>query len=129
MIEREVYSLYPDIEQEYAISRAIKVGSAIYLTGMTAFNEAGEIVGIDDMQAQFRQIYSNMQKALQHFGADLDHIVEQYVFTTDINRIGECVTVVKDLWGEGIYPTAVGVEVSKLAMPEMLVEVKATAHL
>jgi len=127
-VKPEVFHLFPELEKSYGMSRAWKVGDIIYMSGFTAFNAGGIIVGPGDMGAQFRQIYANMQQTLQHFGVPLNHIIEQYVFTTDISRIEEGVAVIKELWGDNEPPVAVGVEVRRLAMPEMLVEIKATAH-
>lgn len=128
MEKAEVFNLFPELEKSYAMSRAWKVSGMIYMSGFTAFNEIGEIVGVNDMAAQFRQIYRNMDATLRHFGTGLHHIVEQSVYVTDIGRIGEGVGVIKELWGDNPYPAAVGVEVKSLAMPEMLVEIKAIAH-
>ena len=53
--EKQVFHLFPELEKEYAMSRAWKVGNTIYLSGFTAFNDQGVIVGVGDMGAQFRQ--------------------------------------------------------------------------
>jgi len=124
---KEVFHLFPELERRYAMSRAWKVGETIYLSGFTAFDDDGRIVGVGDVGAQFRQVYKNMERTLDHFGASLSDVVEQYVFMTDIGRLGEALGVVKELWGDNEYPAAVGVEVARLAEPEMLVEIKATA--
>jgi len=129
MLKRpEVFHLFPELEKRYAMSRAWKVGDIIYLSGFTAFDERGNIVGPGDMGAQFRQIYKNMARTLAHFGVDLHHVIEQYVFVTDIDRVEEGIAVVRELWDGHEPPVAVGVEVKRLALPEMLVEIKATAY-
>lgn len=128
MTNPEVFNLFPELEESYGMSRAWKVSDMIYMSGFTAFNDAGEIVGVNDMSLQFRQIYRNMSATLNHFGAKLHHVVEQTVYVTDIGRIGEGIDVVKELWGTNPFPAAVGVEVQSLALPEMLVEIKASAH-
>lgn len=124
----KVFHLFPELERRYAMSRAWQVGDIIYLSGFTAFNEEGKIVGPGDMGEQFRQIYRNLAQTLAHFGVGLHHVIEQYVFVTDIDRIDEGIAVVRELWEGHEPPVAVGVEVKRLALPEMLVEIKATAH-
>ncbi|MBW2370241.1 MAG: RidA family protein [Deltaproteobacteria bacterium] len=127
-IEKEVFHLYPEIDREYGLSTAWKVDDTIYMSGITALNENGEVVGVDDMGKQFRRIYTRIRQVLEHFGATLENIVEQTVFVTDISRVGEGIAVIKELWGANEYPPAVGVEVKRLASPEMLVEIKVTAR-
>ncbi|MBW2370466.1 MAG: RidA family protein [Deltaproteobacteria bacterium] len=127
--ERKVYNLIPALEA-YPVSQALKVGDTIYLSGNVAFTEAGEFVGENDMMAQTRQVYKNITKTLAHFGASLKNIVEVFVFVTDIDRMEEVVEVTKDIYGEQTYPpVSVGVEVRRLSLPEMLVEIKVTARL
>jgi len=127
-LKKEVFHLYPEIDKAYGISTAWKVKDTIYLCGTTAFNEKGEIVGPGDMEKQFRQIYARISKVLEHFGATLENIVEQTIYVTDIDKVGEGIKVVKELWEGKEYPPAVGVEVSRLASPEMMVEIKVTAR-
>jgi len=124
----EVFHLFPELERDYGMSRAWKVGELIFMSGFTALDATGTVQGVGDMGAQFRQIYKNMTETLAHFGVGLPNIIEQSVYTTDIGRIAEGIAVVRELWSGHEPPVAVGVEVSRLAMPEMLVEIKATAH-
>ena len=64
MQKREKYSSGAKWESIVGYSRAVKVGSRIYVTGTTATDENGEIVGMGDAYAQTVQVIKNIEKAL-----------------------------------------------------------------
>ncbi len=67
-------------------SRAVRVGNRIYVTGTTATDEIGNVVGIGDAYAQTIQTIKNIERALQSLGASLENIVRTRMFVTDISR-------------------------------------------
>src|SRR4051812_45130734 len=86
MTERERISSGTVWEPIVGYSRAVKVGSRIYVTGTTATGDDGEIVGADNAGKQPRQCLRNIEKALQRLGAGRQHIVRTRMFVTDISR-------------------------------------------
>jgi enamine deaminase RidA (YjgF/YER057c/UK114 family) len=86
MQERQKYSSGAKWESIVGYSRAVKVGTRIYVTGTTATNENSEIVGIGDAYAQTVQVIKNIEKALQTLGATLENVVRTRMFVTDISR-------------------------------------------
>jgi len=109
-------------------SRAVKVGSRIYVTGTTALGEGGEIVGIGDGYAQTRQCLLNIEKALQRLGAGLEHVVRTRMFVTDISRWQDYGRAHGEFFRD-IMPATTMVEVSALIDPQMLIEIEADAEL
>src|SRR6058998_273921 len=67
-------------------SRAVRVGNRIYVTGTTALDADGEIIGIGDAYAQTTQSLRNIEAALKRLGAGLEHIVRTRMYVTDISR-------------------------------------------
>ena len=128
MQERQKYSSGTKWEQIVGYSRAVKVGERIYVTGTTATNESGAIVGAGDAYAQTTQAIRNIEQALKALGASLENVVRTRMFVTDISRWeeygqahGEFFSVIK--------PCATMVEVSKLVDPEMLIEIEVEAEM
>jgi enamine deaminase RidA (YjgF/YER057c/UK114 family) len=108
-------------------SRAVKIGSYIHISGTTATNRQGKIVGIGDPHAQTVQIIKNIEKALAMAGAALSDVVRTRIFVVNIED-WEKIAQAHSLFFEGIRPAATMVEVSRLILPEMLVEIEADAY-
>ena len=85
MQERQKYSSGQKWESIVGYSRAVKVGTRIYITGTTATDENGNIVGEGDAYAQTVQVILNIQKALEALDATLENVVRTRMFVTDIS--------------------------------------------
>lgn len=128
MQERQKYSSGAKWEQVVGYSRAVRVGSRIYVTGTTATGENSEIVGGGDAYAQTVQTIKNIEKALNALGATLESVVRTRMFVTDISRWEEFGRAHGEFFRE-IMPATTMVEVSKLIDPAMLIEIEADAEL
>lgn len=128
MKEREKYSSGAKWEKIVGYSRAVKVGSRIYVTGTTATDETGEIAGVGDAYAQTVQTIKNIEKALNALGATLENVVRTRMFVTEISCWEEYGKAHSEFFSS-IMPATTMVEVSKLIDPEMLIEIEADAEL
>jgi enamine deaminase RidA (YjgF/YER057c/UK114 family) len=128
MQERRKYSSGMKWESVVGYSRAVRVGNRIYVTGTTATDENGNIVGINDAYAQTVQIIKNIERALQALDATLENVVRTKMFVTDISRWEEYGKAHGEFFRE-IMPATTMVEVSKLIDPEMLIEIEADAEI
>ncbi len=107
-------------------SRAVKVGPHIYISGTTALNENGNLIGINDPYLQTIQTIKNIELALKKFGASLENIVRTRIYVKNISDW----QVIGEAHGEyfrNIKPATSMVEIKNLIMPEMLVEIEADA--
>jgi enamine deaminase RidA (YjgF/YER057c/UK114 family) len=126
--ERQRFSTGTKWEPLVGYSRAVRVGTRIYVTGTTATDERGEIVGEADAYAQAAQAIRNVERALKGLGAGLEHVVRTRMFVTDISRWEEFGRAHGEFFGE-IMPATTMVEVSRLIDPRMLFEIEADAEL
>lgn len=107
-------------------SRAIRCGDSIYVSGTTATDREGKIVGIGDPYAQTLQIIKNIELALHAVNSSLRDIVRTRVYVTDINN-WEKVGQAHAEYFKQIRPASTMVEVSRLINSEILVEMEADA--
>ncbi len=109
-------------------SRAVRIGNHIYLSGTTATDSEGNIVGIGDFYLQTQQILENIGSALKRAGATLNDVVRTRIFVTDIAQWEAVGRAHAEVFGK-IRPACTMVQVAKLIAPELLVEIEADAVL
>lgn len=107
-------------------SRVVRVGPLVYVSGCTATDAEGRVVGLDDAYAQAVQTLHNVEAALARVGARREHVVRTRIYVTDIGQWEAVGRAHGEVFGD-IRPATAMVEVSRLIAPEMLVEIEADA--
>jgi enamine deaminase RidA (YjgF/YER057c/UK114 family) len=108
-------------------SRLVRAGDIVAVSGTTATDERGLLVGAGQMYVQARQAISNIAAALERVGLSLENVIRTRMFVTDITRFAEAARAHKEFFGD--FPPATSmVEVRRLVSPDMLIEIEADAH-
>lgn len=125
-MERRTISSGTEWESKVGYSRAIRVGDHIHVSGTTATDDRGEVVGPDDAYTQAVRALENIEDALDKAGTGIESVVRTRMFVTDIDRWEAIGRAHGEFFGE-VRPATSMVEVSRLIDPAMLVEIEAVA--
>ncbi len=108
-----------------------QVGDVLYLSGQIAVDQEGNTP--EGIVEQTKRAYSNMRYVLEQFGADMSNIVDETIFVTDMEEFFAAVEAVysarEEAYGGSPEACQTLVQVSALALPELKIEIKVTAHL
>jgi enamine deaminase RidA (YjgF/YER057c/UK114 family) len=114
--------------ERYTFSPAVRAGNLLFVSGVTAGDESGAIVGPGDIVAQTRYIYGKLGATLAAAGAGFEHVVQTTEYITTTEHYTRTAAVRREVFRPP-YPTATGVIVAGLLRPGALIEISAVAVL
>jgi reactive intermediate/imine deaminase len=107
-------------------SRAVRLGNVVHVSGTTATDLKGNLVGIGDVEEQTEQVLRNIKSALEAVGSKLEDVVRTRIYVTDITKWEKIGKIHGRVFHE-IKPATSMVEVKALVNPDLLVEIEADA--
>ena len=101
-------------------------GDLLFVSGVTARRSDGEIVGVDDIETQARQVYDNLGAILEEAVVGFSDIVRMVTYLIDMRHLPQVHSVRRDYFAE-FLPASTTVQVVALAHYQLLIEVEVTA--
>lgn len=112
------------LRDQFHFSQGVAVGNTVYVSGQGGFDEQLRIA--DDADEQARQAFRNIARVLEEAGASLDDVVELTSYHLDMERMPGVVAAMREAFPRH-QPAWTAVGVTRLALPQMQVEIKAVA--
>lgn len=116
----------PDSMEQFHISQGFQVGNFVIVSGQTANNEHGVLIGENDFDAQAEQVFKNLEMVLKAGGSSLDSVIKVTIYLTDMSNFPKIIELRKQYFSTP-YPADTIVEVEALASPEFMIEIEAIA--
>jgi enamine deaminase RidA (YjgF/YER057c/UK114 family) len=113
----------------FGFSQAVDVSGHSHLllcSGQTASGDDGAPPTTSDMAEQIEKAGANLAKVLERAGMTLADIVRLTIYTTDVDEFMGSYEAAAGLLGDNL-PAMTLIGVSRLAFPEIKVEIEATA--
>ena len=118
----------PDWYEPFRIALGYRVGDVLVLSGQAAIDQSGAVVGVGDFDAQAEQVFENLELVLAAGGARMEDVVKVTIYLTDMSNFPKILEL-RERHFSRPYPADTIVEVSALALPELMIEIEAIAVL
>ena len=118
------------VEKQLGFVALVQTGKTLHLAGIVAVDDALNVIAPGDMAGQIDRIYDIMEKTLAKGGATLQHVVNELIFVTDLQKFGPDASAARARrYAKCAPPATTAVQVSALFFPAAMIEIQATAVL
>ena len=118
--------LEPDATEQFRIAPGYRVGNLVIISGQASINENGEVVGAGDFDSQAEQVFKNIRRTLEAAGSSMEKIIKVNIYLTDMGHFPKIVEL-RGKYFTQPWPADTITGVTALALPELMIEIEATA--
>ncbi len=122
----QVYYWREELERQLGFAQSVRTGNTIYFSGVISMDMEGNVLNADDMAAQVKNIYTELQQLIVYHGLTFENVVKETIYTTDIDALLAVAPIRKEFLGKYSPPAATWVQVSRLAFEGAMLEVDLT---
>jgi enamine deaminase RidA (YjgF/YER057c/UK114 family) len=125
---RDLFYYWESAQHSLGYSQGVQVGDTVWLSGTAALDQDFTPVSPGDLAAQMSFIYQRIGESLAKLSLDFRHVVRENMYVTDMAALIEALPFRKSIYGDGPFPTSTTVQVSRLLLPELAIEIEVTAY-
>jgi 2-iminobutanoate/2-iminopropanoate deaminase len=118
-IQKQKFHFGRDQDTTAGYAQAVKVDNVLYISGTVSRGDAATAL---------KNIYTNLERTLKHYGATFQNVVKENLYTTDIEAVKQANHARKPFY-KGDFPAATWVQITRLYMAEVTIEIELIAHL
>ena len=123
----EWFMLRPSVEKQYGYTHAVRIGNELIISGAVSMDDKGDLVAAGNLEEQMKNCYSDLAKILKHFGYTFDDVIEENIYTTDMEGFINVSGYRNSIYKKN-FPTGTWLEVKGLALKGQLIEIDMKAH-
>ena len=116
----------PDPYKPYCLAQGYRVGELLFISGQTAIDDNGQLVGIGDFDKQAEKAFFNLEKVLKAGGSSLKNVIKVTILLRNMGNF-EKIVALRGKYFTAPYPADTIFEVSSLYSPDALIEIEAMA--
>jgi len=117
------------VEKQLGFVAMVQTGKTLHLAGIVSIDDQLNVVAPDDMGGQIERVYDIIEKTLAKSGATLQHVVNEMIFVTDLQKFAAAGAVRAKRYAKCAPPATTAVQVSALFFPAAMIEIQVTAVL
>ncbi|RBL90983.1 RidA family protein [Chitinophaga flava] len=116
----------PDPYQPFRLAQGYRAGDLLFISGQTAIDDHGQLIGIGDFDKQATQAFENLERVLKAGGSSLKNVIKVTILLKDMGNFNKIVAL-RGKYFTAPYPADTILEVSSLYSPDALIEIEAVA--
>ena len=125
----QVQNFNKPLEDQMGFSAIVHAKGLLHLAGIISIDENAAVLAPEDMAAQIDRIYDIMEETLAKNGANLAHVVNEVIYTTDMAKLIEAIPARTHRYEGHAFPATPALQISARAFPDAMIEIQATAQL
>jgi enamine deaminase RidA (YjgF/YER057c/UK114 family) len=123
----DLYYYWDAQQHSLGFSQGVQVDNTVWLSGTAAIDQDFNPVSAGDLAAQMTFVYQRIKESLAKYALDFRHVVRENMYVTDMDALVNALPYRKGIYANGPFPTSTTVQVNRLLLPGLMIEIEVTA--
>jgi 2-iminobutanoate/2-iminopropanoate deaminase len=130
MTERaDLFFFWEPIQRHYGYSQGVRVGDIVFLAGTASLDESFAALYPGDLLTQMQFVYERVRESLAKYSLGFRDVVRETMYVTDMDALIAAMDYRKSIYGDGPFPATTAVEVKRLFVAGLMIEIEITASI